>query len=66
MKLEVNGTVRSVPDALTLDLLIDIVLGTSRGSAAVVDGTVVPRSEWATLALRDGQLVELITAVQGG
>ena len=35
-------------------------------SAAVVDGEVVPRSTWTSFRLRDGQHVELITAVQGG
>ena len=66
MKLEINGSSREVGDGLTLGALIDDELGSSRGSAAVVDGSVVPRSEWPALELRDGQHVELITAVQGG
>jgi len=66
MTLDVNGAPREFVEAITLDAMIDEVLGTSRGTAAVVDGTVVPRSEWAALALHDGQHIELITAVQGG
>jgi sulfur carrier protein len=46
--------------------LIEALAGTTRGSAVVVDGAVVPRGDWQTFALRDGQEVELITAVQGG
>lgn len=65
MKLEINGNVRDVA-APTLAALIDETLGTSRGSAAIVDGTVVPRSQWQTFALSPGQRIELITAVQGG
>ena len=65
MRLEINGADRDV-SAVTLAELIDEVFGTRRGSAAVVDGTVIPRSHWPTLALRDGQRIELITAVQGG
>jgi sulfur carrier protein len=66
MTLDVNGTERDIEDGTTLDALIELLLGRSRGSAAVVDGTVVPRSEWSALVLRDGQRVEIITAVQGG
>jgi sulfur carrier protein len=37
-----------------------------RGLAAAVDGEVVPRDEWPTTALADGQRVEVVQAVQGG
>ena len=37
-----------------------------RGVAVAVDGEVVPRGEWATTELRDGQQVEVLHAVQGG
>ena len=65
MRLEINGASHEVA-ATTLAEVIDQQLGTSRGSAAVVDGDVIPRSQWTTFPLRDGQRVELITAVQGG
>jgi sulfur carrier protein len=65
MRLEINGTERDVT-ATTLAGVIDDLLGNSRGSAAVVDGAVVPRSQWQTFDLREGQRLELITAVQGG
>lgn len=66
MTVTLNGTPREVADGTTLDVLMTELTGTTRGSAAVVDGEVVPRAEWAAFALRDGQVVELITAVQGG
>ena len=37
-----------------------------RGVAVAVDGEVVPRSAWQTTALRDGQRVEVVGAIQGG
>lgn len=37
-----------------------------RGVAVAVDGTVLPRATWATVALIDGSRVEVLTAVQGG
>jgi sulfur carrier protein len=36
------------------------------GIAAAVNEAVVPRSRWAATLLRDGDRVEILTAVQGG
>jgi sulfur carrier protein len=36
------------------------------GVAVAVDGDVVRRAEWAHTTLRDGAVVEVLTAVQGG
>jgi sulfur carrier protein len=37
-----------------------------RGIAVAVDGEVVPRSEWGSTELVDGQRVEVVGAIQGG
>jgi sulfur carrier protein len=37
-----------------------------RGVAVALDGEVVPRGEWATTEVRDGQELEVLRAVQGG
>jgi sulfur carrier protein len=66
MQIELNGQPREIAEGLTVDALILSITGSTRGSAAVVDGEVVPRSAWPYTALRNGQAVELITAVQGG
>lgn len=65
MRVTLNGEAREV-DAVTVAELIESLTGSTRGSAVVVDGEVVPRSAWQSYGLRDGQAVELITAVQGG
>ena len=36
------------------------------GVAVALDGEVVPRGEWATTELREGQELEVLHAVQGG
>jgi sulfur carrier protein len=66
MRIIVNGSAREIDESATLEALLADVLATTRGSAAAVDGEVVPRAEWTSFALRDGQSVEVLTAVQGG
>ena len=66
MTLTVNGTPRQLADGTTLAELLDAEVGAARGTAAAVDGEVVPRGSWTSFVLADGQAVELLTAVQGG
>jgi sulfur carrier protein len=74
VRLTVNGEPREVPDGATVDALVASVMGqvTGRatgqagGIAAAVNGEVVPRGAWAGSLLRDGDQVEVVTAVQGG
>ncbi|QDQ11070.1 sulfur carrier protein ThiS [Streptomyces spectabilis] len=64
--LSVNGTARDVAAGTTLDALVAELTAAPSGVAAALNETVVPRAQWATTALRDGDRVEVLTAVQGG
>jgi sulfur carrier protein len=66
MIVELNGRPHELPDDTTLGGLIEAVTGATRGSAAAVDGVVVPRGDWPGFRLRSGHVIEVITAVQGG
>jgi sulfur carrier protein len=66
VNVQLNGAPREIDDGTTLASLMARLVGSTRGSAAVVDGEVVPRGRWASFELQDGQTVELLTAVQGG
>lgn len=66
MSVVVNGRAHESLAGRTLADVLAEFAGTLRGSAVVVDGEVVPRARWQAVALRDGQQVEVITAVQGG
>ncbi len=66
MVITLNGAKCEISDGTTLDELLTSLAGSSRGSAAVVDGEVVPRATWGQFPILEGQVVELITAVQGG
>jgi sulfur carrier protein len=63
--ITINGAPREVAST-TLAELLDEVGAARRGSAAAVDREVIPRSEWGSFTLQDGQSVEILTAVQGG
>jgi sulfur carrier protein len=70
MKLMVNGTAHEVPDSMTVAQAVQNLTarpgGATTGVAVAVNGEVVTRSSWETTALREGDLVEVLTAVQGG
>jgi sulfur carrier protein len=68
MSVLVNGTTRELATGtLVADVVGELTGGTPpRGVAVAVNGEVVPRAEWAATALRDGDSVEVLTAVQGG
>ena len=48
------------------DIVRDLAPGAVRGIAVAVNGGIVPRAEWPTFTLHDGDSVEVLTAVQGG
>ncbi|CAL9315179.1 sulfur carrier protein ThiS [Streptomyces rubradiris] len=64
--ISVNGEPRRVAPGTALDALVRTLTAAPRGVAAAVNETVVPRAQWATTALAEGDRVEVLTAVQGG
>ena len=62
----VNGQPRQLPAGATLDQAVAAVTGLVTGVAAAVNGEVLPRRCWPAAVLRDGDQVEVVTAVQGG
>jgi sulfur carrier protein len=66
MNITVNGATAAVPDRCTVrDLLADRRVAPD-GTAVAVNGEVVPRSALDRHLLARGDVVELVTAVQGG
>jgi sulfur carrier protein len=68
MNVELNGENVDLPDGAAVTDAVE-ASGTAdgqRGVAVAIDGEVVPRSEWERTALRDGQKVEVLAAIQGG
>ena len=62
-----NGEPRELREPATVEVAVHAAgAPDGRGVAVAVDGEVVPRGEWATTEVRDGQQVEVLRAVQGG
>ncbi|HEX6196923.1 MAG TPA: sulfur carrier protein ThiS [Jiangellaceae bacterium] len=66
MNITVNGTPTDwAADAKLADVVASVT-GSTTGVAVAVNDDVVPRGAWPTTALRPGDRVEVLTAVQGG
>ncbi len=68
MRLKVNGTPKEVDADTTLAALLD-ALGIekdAKGIAVALNDTVIRKADWADKALREGDAIEVIRAVQGG
>ncbi|WP_018263149.1 sulfur carrier protein ThiS [Methylobacterium sp. WSM2598] len=70
MKLTVNGEAReseaATLDALWRDETAALDLAGPQGFAIALNGAVVRRPDWAATALREGDRVEIVRAMQGG
>ncbi|MFD7949213.1 sulfur carrier protein ThiS [Streptomyces sp. NPDC059744] len=66
LSVSVNGDPLSIAAGTTLEALVATLTAATSGVAAAVNETVVPRSQWSTEALADGDRIEVLTAVQGG
>ncbi len=64
--IKLNGEPRELPDGSTIVQAVAELTAAPAGVAAAVNGDVIPRGAWAATLLRDGDQVEVVTAVQGG
>ncbi|MFE1290143.1 sulfur carrier protein ThiS [Streptomyces sp. NPDC058751] len=66
MNVVVNGERRRIAAGTALGTLVATLTPSSSGVAAALNETVVPRAEWPSTPLAEGDRVEVLTAVQGG
>jgi sulfur carrier protein len=63
----INGERRDLGRSATIETAVRAIgAPDGRGVAVALDGEVVPRGEWASTEVHDGQQVEVLHAVQGG
>jgi len=66
MLLHINGEQRDFPDGLTVAALV-AQLGMKPDRIAVeLNLEIVPRSQWETITLKDGDKLEVVHFVGGG
>ena len=66
IQVKLNGEPRELSDGATMAEAVAELTAAATGVAAAVNGDVVPRGSWTATPLRDGDQVEVVTAVQGG
>lgn len=66
VRVVVNGQPESFPADTTLGAVVGRLRPSRTGIAVAVGDDVVPRAEWDSRRLCDGDEIEILTAVQGG
>jgi len=66
MQVTINGRTRQLAGGASLSHAVALLTSAPSGVAAAVNGTVVRRAAWDSIALAEGDDVEILTAVQGG
>ena len=67
MKLTLNGSPQTVHERTVAELLERVAPGrAARGTAVALNGEVVPRAEWQSAPLHEGDRVEVLHAIGGG
>lgn len=66
MEITINGERRQVPDQLSVERAVALITSSVTGIAVAVNGELVRRASWASTRLGAGDVLEVLTAVQGG
>jgi sulfur carrier protein len=66
MQITLNGQPQQATDDISLTELVDQISDRTSGIAVALNSDVVPRSSWPDTTIRDGDRVDVVTAVQGG
>ena len=66
MKATVNGEELELPDGASVGDVLRAIKAPEAGIAVARGDEVVPRAAWDTTPVREGDGIEVLTAVQGG
>jgi sulfur carrier protein len=66
MRAIVNGEEWELTDGSTVGDVLRRLGAPATGIAVACGGEVVPRASWSDTPVRDGDRIEVLTAVQGG
>ena len=66
LRVQINGTIREFPRALTVQGLVHELGVEGKRIAIERNGEIVPRSQYGVVQLADGDKLEVVVAVGGG
>jgi len=66
MKITVNGREMEVADGLSVDALLDRLAMKREFTAVAVNREIMPKASYASVALREGDRVEIVRPMGGG
>lgn len=66
IRIQLNGQKKALEEALTIDKLIRILQINTPHIAVALNYDVVPRSDFPTIRVKDGDKVDILKPTQGG
>ena len=66
MTIQLNGSPCHLASGTTIADAVARLTATSDGIAVARNGEIVRRHDWSSIALNDGDTIEVVTARQGG
>ncbi len=67
MNVLINNVQQLLPDDATVSLVLQTLqIVSDKGVAFAINNTVIPRSDWQTCSISEGDKITLIKATQGG
>lgn len=66
MRVTLNGEARDLSEGLTVNDLVDALGLGKRRVAVEVNRDILPRDDYATYALQEGDVVEIVQFIGGG
>jgi len=66
VQVTVNGRQVNFAGEMSLSTLVGTVSEARSGIAVALNNEVVPKSQWPSVTVHDGDRIEIVTAVQGG
>lgn len=66
MQVQVNGEAMELPAGATVAALVEQMTLTGKRLAVEINEDIVPRSQHPTVALNDGDRIEIVHAIGGG
>lgn len=66
MKITLNGDLYNLPQAMTVDNLVEHLMLTGKRLAVEINQEIIPKSQYEKLWIQDDDVIEILHAIGGG